>query len=183
MFSASSMSESVEPPLSLSSTPPRQDDHLRSLRLDVTWHTRGHKSLLGAGAIADGNTGLILDYQTMSKYCELCTKKKKSLHTEEAFDEWYAGHASECHMNHFGSSGAMESAAAVMMWERSLSYNLRYTTFISDGDSSAYMAVKNLNDGNGQYGEEHQIVKEEGINYVSRRLGTALRKLRNTGCC
>ena len=101
--------------------------------------------------------GLILDYQTMSNYCELGTKKKKSLRTEEAFDEWHAEHASECHMNHLGSSGAMESAAAVMMWERSLSYNLSYTTFISDADSSSYLAVKNLYDGNGPYGEEHQI--------------------------
>ncbi|KAK8406345.1 hypothetical protein O3P69_007208 [Scylla paramamosain] len=71
--------------------------------------------------------------------------------TEEPFDEWHAGHASECHLNHLGSSGAMASAAAVLMWERSLSYNLRYTTFISDGDSSTYIAVKNLNDGNGAH--------------------------------
>ena len=90
-------------------------------------HVGGHKSLLGAGAIVHANTGLILDYQTMSNYCELGTKKKKSLRTEEAIDVWHAEHASECHMNHLSSSGAMESAAAVMMWERSLSYNLRYT--------------------------------------------------------
>ena len=130
----------------------RHPDIYGNLNVDVTydgtWHTRGHKSLLGASTIVDANTGLILDYQTMSKYCELCTKKRKSLHTEEAFAEWHAGHASECHMNHLGSSGGMESAAAVMMWERSLSYNLRYMTFISDGDSSAYIAVKNLHDGN-----------------------------------
>lgn len=65
----------------------------------------------------------------------------------------------------------------MLVWERSLLYNMRYTTFISDGDSSAYIAVKNLNNGNDLYGEEHQMAKEECINDVSNRLGTALRKL------
>lgn len=107
------------------------------------------------------------------------TKKKKSLRTEETFDEWHAGHASECHMNHLGSSDAMESAAGVMMWKHSLPYKLRYTIVISDFNSSAYIAVKNLHDGNGSYGEENQIAKEECINHVSKRLGTALRKFSN----
>ncbi|MPC74251.1 hypothetical protein E2C01_068605 [Portunus trituberculatus] len=90
---------------------------------DGTWHTHSYKSLLGAGAIVDANTELILDYQTMLKYCELCTKRKKSLCTEEAFSEWHAGHAIKCFVNHLCSSGAMKSAAA-LIWERLLSYNL-----------------------------------------------------------
>lgn len=66
---------------------------------------------------------------------------------EHEFAEWHAGHADSCHVNHEGSSGAMEGAAAVMLWGRSLNYQLMYTAFISDGDSNAFYAVRSMNDG------------------------------------
>lgn len=51
--------------------------------------------------------------------------------------------------------------------------------FISDGDSSAYVAECNMNDDKGLYGDI-KVEKGECMNHVSKRLGTALRKVRET---
>ena len=53
---------------------------------------------------------------------------------------------------------------------RSVESNIRYTTFIGDGDSSAFKAVTSLNNGNGPY--VAPVAKEECINHVSKRMGT-----------
>ncbi|KAH7954895.1 hypothetical protein HPB49_022591 [Dermacentor silvarum] len=68
----------------------------------------------------------------------------------------------------------MEPAAAVNIWQRTLSYEtpLQFTSFLSDGDSKAYTAVCEAN----VYCDTH-IDKEECTNHVAKRLGTALRKL------
>lgn len=51
-----------------------------------------------------------------------------------------------------------------------------YTTFIGDGDSSAFNTVSALNDGKGPYNVT--VIKEECVNHVSKRLGTRLHKLK-----
>ena len=53
-----------------------------------------------------------------------------------------------------------------------------HTVLISNGDSSAYDAVCQMNDGKGPYGDK-KVEKGECLNHVAKRLGTALRKLRN----
>lgn len=63
------------------------------------------------------------------------------------------------------------------MLQRSLQSGFRYINIISDGDSSTIIAIKSLNNNTGPYGAEHQIVKEECVNHVSKRLGTGLRNL------
>lgn len=50
--------------------------------------------------------------------------------------------------------------------------------FISDGDSSAYNAVCNFNDGEGPY-DGVKVDKGECTSHVGKRLGTALRKNRD----
>ena len=56
-----------------------------------------------------------------------------------------------------------------MLWERSIARcGFRYTTVVSDGDSKAYEAVKEMN----PYGIE--IVKQECTNHCAKRLGKAL---------
>lgn len=72
----------------------------------------------------------------------------------------------------------MEAAAATKMW-RSLSHGMRYINFISDGDSSSFLAVKALNDNDGPYGRDLQV-KEECVNHVAKRLGTGLRNIKQT---
>ena len=75
---------------------------------------------------------------------------------------------------HDGTSGAMEARCTENMWIRSVDLNdMRYTIFISDGDSSAYKSVKHLDIYDGK-----EIVKDECINYVQKRLRSRLRKLK-----
>lgn len=50
--------------------------------------------------------------------------------------------------------------------------------FISDGDSSAYNAVCNIDVGKGPY-EGVKVEKGEYINHIGKWLGTALRKIRD----
>ena len=53
---------------------------------------------------------------------------------------------------------------------------MRFTTFVGDGDSSAYNAVCKLNGGKGPY--EVPVTKEECINHVSKRMWARLQKLK-----
>ena len=46
---------------------------------DGSWHRRGHRSNYGIGAVIEAHTGLILDYQALSKFCLKCTKKEGML--------------------------------------------------------------------------------------------------------
>ena len=42
---------------------------------DGSWQKRGHTSTLAVGAIVEAETGCVIDYEVVSKYCELCVKK------------------------------------------------------------------------------------------------------------
>lgn len=66
----------------------------------------------------------------------------------------------------------MEVQFAETLWKISLKYNSRYTTLLSDGDSKAFSHLQTLH----IYGDKI-IQKEECVNHVSKRLGTALRKV------
>ncbi|GFU67861.1 uncharacterized protein TNCV_1201051 [Trichonephila clavipes] len=61
--------------------------------------------------------------------------------------------------------------AALTLWKRSTSLGFRYITVLSDGDCKTfnYLCEKKM------YGPDIVIKKEECINHVSKRLGTALR--------
>lgn len=48
----------------------------------------------------------------------------------------------------------MEATAAKNIFERSLNYKMRYTTFVSYGDSSEHLSVCGFNGCNGTYGRE-----------------------------
>lgn len=132
---------------------------------DGTWMTRGHKSHIGMCFVIDVHTGIIVDMEVLCNFCPAC--KGEKVQTEHA-----------CHMNFNGKSGAMETEGAVRLWSRSTEHNLKYETFIGDGDSSAYKAVCKLNDGRGPY--DVAVIKEECINHVSKRIGARLRKKRST---
>jgi hypothetical protein len=47
-----------------------------TVSFDGSWHKRGHTSLYGIAAVIEVNTGLILDYTVLSKYCHLCSLKE-----------------------------------------------------------------------------------------------------------
>ena len=68
----------------------------------------------------------------------------------------------------------METIGAMVLFERSVEkLGVRYTTMVADGDSKAYDTVNEKL----PYGPDYPIVKEECINHVSKRRGTALRNL------
>ena len=96
--------------------------------------------------------------------------KRVNLDVDSAeFNTWYDNHKDDYAINYVGN--AMEMEAACRLWSRSEVLGLRYTGFLSDGDSKAFKAVFNLN----IYDES--IVKEECVNQVHKGMGTALRYL------
>ncbi|GFR91293.1 hypothetical protein ElyMa_002589000 [Elysia marginata] len=68
----------------------------------------------------------------------------------------------------------MEVEAAKILWSRYVDkFKLKYTTFVGDRDSKAYNQVCEIE----PYGADYLVYKEECMNHVSKRLGTALRNL------
>ena len=59
---------------------------------DGTWHTRGHNSSIGAAVIIDARSGLVIDYEILSKKCIECTKKENALKnkkiTPNKYENW-----------------------------------------------------------------------------------------------
>ena len=145
-----------------------------SVSFDGTWMKRGFTSLYGVGVVIEISTVLIVDFEVLSKYCHACKLAEAKGMSDQDFFEWREGHRADCCINFEGSSKAMESEAARRMWGRSVTkHNFRYVEMISDGDSSAYKSVTDMN----VYGEDIKIEKLECVNHAHKRMGTALRKL------
>ena len=47
-----------------------------TVSFDGSWQKRGHTSLYGLATVIDVLTGLVLDYEILSKYCHVCAIKK-----------------------------------------------------------------------------------------------------------
>ncbi|GFO40999.1 hypothetical protein PoB_006750400 [Plakobranchus ocellatus] len=143
---------------------------------DGTWLTRGHQSHIGIGCVIDVLTGLVIDCLVLSDFCQVCatTGKIKRQGHPDAYRRWLETHKEEgCDKNYDGTSGMMEVKVAEILWLRSIErHKLRYVTLVSDGDSKAYNRICEV----APYGEA-QIEKEECLNHVGKRLGTALRNL------
>lgn len=157
---------------------PDEDDILNvDVSFDGTWLTRGHNSNIGMGFVIEAETGFVLDFHVLSKYCQKCLRICKKYKDDEPrrLEEIHRHNLlGECLKNYEGTSGGMEKETAVRLWDRSVDKNkLRYTAFISDGDSSAYNAVVERDPYDGI-----EIEKEECVNHVAKRLGTRLRKLK-----
>ena len=71
----------------------------------------------------------------------------------------------------------MEAEGGRCLYGRSLGeHKLRYIPLVGDGDSKSYAEVKKL----APNGEAVFIPKEDCIGHVTKRMGTALRKLQTT---
>ena len=150
-----------------------------TVSFDGSWMTRGHKSLYGIGCVVEVVTGLVIDFAVLSLYCQSCSCASKRCGGKDTtgFQQWHEQHT-DCNCNYHGSSGGMEMAAAEILWERSVeSHRFRYTTMLSDGDSRTHKHLCDLC----VYGSNVEIVKEECVNHVARRMGMALRKLATEG--
>ncbi|KAM7298916.1 uncharacterized protein ISCGN_019483 [Ixodes scapularis] len=90
---------------------------------------------------------------------------------DQGYDSWHMHHV--CQKNTDAKSGRMEVEAALTLLKRSVSkHDLRYTALVSDEDSRTFSALTEEN----VYGLV-PIVKEECLNHVQKRMGTALRNL------
>lgn len=134
---------------------------------DGSWMTRGHSSHIGVGAVVELFTGLVLDYVVLSNFCAGCQRGPKV--GDPSYEEWKASH--ECQKNTDKKAGEMEVEAGLILFNRSLEkHSLRYTTVLSDGDSRTFLALKEAK----VYGYI-EVDKEDCINHVHKRMGTALR--------
>ena len=144
---------------------------LCDVSVDGTWQKRGYSSL--NGVVTAISHGKCLDRHVMSKYCKTCVRWESKKGTKE-YDDWIEKHV--CQVNHMRSSGAMESAGAVAIFSSSVEkYNLIYSSYLGDGDTSAFKDVLETN----PY-RDYCILpsKLECIGHVQKRLGTRLRELR-----
>lgn len=136
---------------------------------DGTWMTRGHLSHIGVGVVTELFSGYVLDFVVLSNFCAGCQRAPPK--EDPNYIVWESMHT--CQKNTQCKSGRMEVEAAVTLFERSISrHGLRYTVMLCDGDSRSFHAVEEAR----VYGFI-QVQKEDCINHVQKRMGTALRNL------
>ena len=141
---------------------------------DGSWHRRGHSSHNGLGVVIDLLTGLPIDFQVLSNFCHQCCKAPDK--DDRNYAERISNHAAKCSKNYDGSANSMEQDCALLIWQRSVAkHGLRYTCMLSDGDSKSYKYIVNEK----VYGNEISISKEDCKNRVSKRMGTALKNLKD----
>ena len=138
---------------------------------DGTWQKRGFTSMYGACFVIAYETGKVVDYAVMSKYCTGCRKWEKHDKKSQEYLRWKAKHI--CDANYEGSSGGMEPHGMVMMFQRSLDFRLRYKYLISDGDSKSHSLILESQ----PYGSSCKVEKKDCIGHIQKRMGTALRDL------
>ena len=143
--------------------------------VDGTWQKRGHSSKIGVTFVISVGTGEVLDYSVKSLVCHQCKARDAMNKKSAEYQQWRESHQPNCQINHDGSAEQMEAVGAVEIFERSVpTRNLKYTTFVGDGDSSCYGKVKEAMEE--KYGDQYCVTKEECVGHVQKRLGTALRK-------
>ena len=73
---------------------------------DGSWQNRGYSSHNGMGSVIDLLTGLPIDYEVLSNFCQKC-----KIFSEKPDDlEWKEKHKNNCPKNFDGSAGAMEAS-------------------------------------------------------------------------
>ncbi|GFW29616.1 uncharacterized protein TNCV_3934841 [Trichonephila clavipes] len=112
-------------------------------------------------------TGYVVDFEVMSK---VIAPWQKTSEASQVLNSEYGMKDIKGNVI-LGSSTPMEMEAAFTLWKRSTSLGFRYIAVSSDGDCKtfSYLCRKNV------YGPDIVIKKEECIDHVSKRLGTALR--------
>ena len=138
-----------------------------------SWMTRGHRSNYGIGCVVEVVTGLVLDLAILSLYCQGCAMAS-TCYGGKHTAKWHDKHT-DCNQNYTGASGEME--AAEILWSLSLDkHGFQYTTLLSDGDAKTFKHLCSLK----VYGDI-RLKKEEYVNHVAKRLGTALCNLATQG--
>lgn len=106
---------------------------------DGSWLKRGFSSKYWIGRVIEVITGLVTDYDVLSKYCRVCEKKKAETNeVSEEFDELYQP---SCQANCDGSSPGMGNEENERIWPGMGTRG----RVISDGDSKTKYRVSSLN--------------------------------------
>ena len=85
------------------------------------------------------------------------------------YRRWRASHDNACTQNHDGSSGTMEKDLVRDIFCSSEDkYNLRFTSFIGDGDSKSFKTVQDAQ----PYGSDIPVEKIECVGLIQKRMGT-----------
>ncbi|GFX45233.1 uncharacterized protein TNCV_3432811 [Trichonephila clavipes] len=94
----------------------------------------------GCVAAISVNTGKVLDIEVMPSYCPTC-KRLQTMPRNFEYESSKADHICQC--NSTGSSSKMEIVGASRIFLRSeKTRRLHYTQYYRDGDSKAFMSVK-----------------------------------------
>lgn len=143
---------------------------------DGTWKTRGHTSRIGVCTVIGDKTGKVIDTEVLSSFCKSCDVWKRRKGTIE-FNKWQENHEKECLTNHHGSSGKMELTGMVRIFERSeATRGVKYTGYIGDGDAKTFHAITEAH----PYGSDINISKIECVGHIQKRMGSRLRKLKQS---
>ena len=142
-----------------------------TVSMDGSWQTRGYSSI--NGVVTCMHESKCLDYEVLSKHCRMCARWRAKDQTSNEYLLWKANH--KCPANHKGTSSSMESAGAINIFHRSVAkYNLRYTKYLGDGDSSSFSKIVESK----PYGQDFIIKKLECIGHIQKRIGSRLRQLK-----
>ena len=90
---------------------------------DGTWQKRGFSSLFGAVFVIAYETGKVVDYIALSKYCAGCKLWDDRDKSSTEYAKWQANY--DCAINFSGSAGAMEPIGTLKIFQRSLDHCLR----------------------------------------------------------
>ena len=129
-----------------------------SVIVDGTWQKRGHSSKIGVVFVIFLLTGEILDYEVKSLFCHECKAHSSCNQDSVKYKKWKKAHEKNCEVNNQGSSEEMEAVSTVDIFTRSIeTRNLKYTTFVSDGDSSSFGWVKEALEK--KFGARYEVAK------------------------
>ncbi|XP_065642399.1 uncharacterized protein LOC136074029 [Hydra vulgaris] len=141
---------------------------------DGSWQKRGYTSNNGVVTVVSAENGKCIDFEIETKTCKLCSiwELKKYTHPVE-YTEFHYLHHQKCQISHTGSASSMESSGVIKIFLRSeKKNNLRYTTFLGEGDSSSnssVVAVKPYLGGAGR-------LTENVINILQNYYGKSIRQ-------
>ena len=146
------------------------DDYPKiSVSTDMGWQQKGsgraHSSTSGHEGLCAVLTRKFVDKAVKVKFCRICrlhgAKKAKVGESEEAAPV----KPHDCTVNHVGSSGAMESAAAVEMIHNLYdTFHVKIQNIITDDDSSMQSHCRYSNDDHERaYGERPMIETSRGL--------------------
>ena len=148
--------------------------------VDGTWQKRGHSSKIGVVFVISIDTGEILDYSVKSLVCHECKAHNDMNKESDEYKTWKQSHAPSCEINHHGSSEEMEAVAAAEIFARSIEKRqLKYTTFVGDGDSSSFGRVRDAMEK--KYGRDYVVQKEECVGHVNGQLWSKCSKTKFCG--